>query len=72
VVSVCLHIDLDGTAAAAHEVAWCRSNPESVQNQRSERHRSLHGVLPGFVPKWRAIQNKTTNSYTIEIARDFA
>jgi hypothetical protein len=24
VVSVCLHIVLDGTAAAPHEAAWCR------------------------------------------------
>jgi hypothetical protein len=24
--------------------------------------------VPNFVPKWRAIQNKTTNFYVIEIA----
>jgi hypothetical protein len=24
--------------------------------------------VPSFVPKWRAIQNKTANSYVIEIA----
>jgi len=36
---------LDGTSAAPHEVAWRRSNPESIQNQRSERHRSQHSVL---------------------------
>jgi hypothetical protein len=27
--------------------------------------------VPSSVPKWRAIQNKTTNSYAIEIACDF-
>ena len=45
VVSVCLHIVLDGTAAAPYETAWCRSNRESIQNQRSERHRSQPSVL---------------------------
>jgi hypothetical protein len=28
--------------------------------------------VPSSVPKWRAIQNKTTSSYTIEIACDFS
>jgi site-specific DNA recombinase len=27
---------------------------------------------PSSVPKWRAIQNKKANPYTIEIACDFA
>ncbi|KGJ64286.1 hypothetical protein BJA5080_06088 [Bradyrhizobium diazoefficiens SEMIA 5080] len=36
---------MDGTAAAPDEVAWCRSNRESIQNQRSERHRSQRSVL---------------------------
>jgi hypothetical protein len=45
VVSVCLHIVLDGTAAAPHEVTWCRSDRKIVQNQRSERHRSQCSVL---------------------------
>jgi hypothetical protein len=45
VVSVCLHIVLNGTVAAPYEAAWCRSNRESIQNQRSERHRSQRRVL---------------------------
>jgi hypothetical protein len=44
-VSVCLHIAFDGTAAAPYETAWCRSNQESSQNLRSERHRSQRSVL---------------------------
>jgi len=45
VVSACLHIVLDGTAAAPHESVGCRSNRESIQNQRSERHHSQRSVL---------------------------
>ncbi len=42
----CLSVHvLDGTAAAPYEAAWCRSNRESIQNQRSERHRSQRSVL---------------------------
>ena len=29
---------------------------------------NTNGEVRGFVRKWRAIQNKTTNSYIIEIA----
>jgi hypothetical protein len=36
---------LDGTAATPYEAARCRSNRESIQNQRSERHRSQRSVL---------------------------
>jgi hypothetical protein len=54
---------LDSTAAAPYEAAWCRSNRESIQNQRSERHRSQHSVLlrvlerPKDLPPLKHLQN---------------
>jgi hypothetical protein len=36
---------LNGTVTAPYEAAWCHSNREIIQNQRSERHRSQQSVL---------------------------
>jgi hypothetical protein len=71
VVSVCLHIVLDGAAAAPYEAAWCRSNRESIQNQRSERHRSQRSVLlrvPGRMCGHHPMGDRCRTSGTIAAA----
>ena len=46
VISVCLHIVLDGTVTAPRKTPQCRFNEKGVRNQYPERHPSQRSGLP--------------------------
>ncbi len=57
--------------------SWPGANAKTLNRDQSVLLRTLVAAssaksagfgVPSFVPKWRAIQNKTTNSYVIEVA----